>query len=125
VQGKHEVGTVLDGVLDESTEALDRRVIAIGGPVGCFQYELEGPVRQRREQGIAGGVTPVERADTYTGVRSDGGEWYSGTFPPHRHRRGREHAITVGRRVATQFTRLGALVVSPLGLDHTPDDGSS
>jgi hypothetical protein len=126
MQGKHEVGALIDCLVDKGTEALDRCAIAVGGPVSCVQYELEGSVRKRGEQGIAGWVTPVERADTDPGIRGDGGEWHPGTLPPHRRSGGREHAVAVGRCVATQFTALGALAVScPLGFAHPPDVGSS
>ena len=91
MQGKHEVGAVIDRLVDKGTEALDRCAIAVGGPVGCVQYELEGSVRERGEQGITGWVTPVERADTDPGICGDGGEWHPGTLPPHRRGGGREH----------------------------------
>jgi hypothetical protein len=99
---------VLDGLVDEASEAFDRHVVAVGGAVGCAQNEMEGPVRERGEQGLSGGVPPVEGADTDSGVGGDGGEWHSGPFSSYRGCGCGEHAVAVGRGVTTQSRSAGA-----------------
>jgi hypothetical protein len=112
VQREHEVATVVDGLVDEASEAFDRRVAAVGGAVGCTQNEMEGPVRERGEQGLARRVPPVEGADTNSGVGGDGGERHSSPFSPDRRCGRGEQAVAVGRCVAAQFTPAGACPVS-------------
>ena len=119
VQGKHEVGAMIDGLVDEATEAVDPHVLAVGGTVSCVQDEPEGPVRECRKQGFARWVAPVQRADADPGVRSDSGEWHSGAFSPYRRRGCSEHAVAVGRGVATQFASPGALAGCSFGFAHS------
>ena len=92
--------------------------------MGCVEDEPEGPLRECRKEGFARWVTPVERADTDPGVRGDGGEWHSSAFPPDRRGGGGEHAVTVGRSIATQVTLLRTRAGRcPRSLAHPPDDG--
>jgi hypothetical protein len=49
VHGKYEVSAVLDGLVNEATERVNRRVIAVGRTVGCIQHKPEGSVRERLE----------------------------------------------------------------------------
>jgi hypothetical protein len=107
VHREHEVATVLDGLVDEASEAFDRRVATIGGAVGCAQNELEGPVGERGQQGLARRVPPVESTDTNSGVGGDGGEGHSSPFSPDRLCGRGKQAVAVGNCVTTQFTPAG------------------
>ena len=70
-------------------------------------------------------VDAIERPDADPGVCRDGGERHSSALPSHRSRGSREHAVAVGRRVATQLTATGAVTDSCPGFAHTSDDGRS
>jgi len=112
VHREHEVAAVLDGLVDEASEAFDRSVAAIGGAVGCPQNELEGPVRERGEKCLARRIPPIEGADSNSSVGGNGGERHSSPFSPDRLCGRGEQAVAVGRSVTTQFTPAGACRVS-------------
>jgi len=97
VQREYEIGAMIDGLVDEGTEGVDRRTIAVGGTVSGVEDELEGPVCEGREQRLARRVAPVERP---TPTPAPAAMVASGTPAPSR--------LTAAEAAASTRSRLAA-----------------
>jgi len=75
VQGQHEVGPVLVGLVDEAEHGLYSRLIGLSVPGHRVQHELERPVRQGSEQGFARREMAV---DGSVSARDRPAQWRSG-----------------------------------------------
>lgn len=126
VHRQHELGTVIDGLVDESTQRVDACTGLVGGILGCVENKAERPEGERRKEGFARWVAAVERADAHSGVRRDSRKRHSSPFTSHRCRGSGKHPVAVRHCIASELTPLQALGVrSPLDFAHRSDDGSS
>lgn len=103
VKRKDQFITVLDDVVNELAQALDRREVAGGSLLGQSKDETVGSLGKRSQERLASRKGTVERGDPDAGISRDRGDGHFFALALHGDQSRGQHTLAVGGCVAAKM----------------------